>query len=176
MASTGPDGRSAGSCHRPGTDTTRAAGQARAPASGRWTDSPAEAGSAESRARWDRRRPSRRPRAQRLRKGRRLSLLGLASRQDPWAVGQGPCARVRVAGPASPRPDQDLPVGPYGLAPFLDTPSLGSSQPSHFQGPGPPDPGEHSPLPAQPWGRPGSLFRKKQGWGIYFFSPFLFLQ
>lgn len=71
-------------------------------------------------------------------------------------------------------------LGPAGLAPFFRHPNpLGSSQRPHFQGPGPlPRPRWRAQPSLPPVPTPGAGLEahsgKKQGWGIYFFSPFLF--
>lgn len=73
------------------------------------------------------------------------------------------------------------PLGPAGLAPFFRHPyPSGSSQPPPtFPGPGaPPQTQVESTVLsltcADPRGRTRSPLREEQGWGIYFFSPFLF--
>lgn len=109
---------------------------------------------------------------------------------EPGAGGRAGGRPRTVAGrvrPASPGHLPELPrqrtslLGPAGLAPFFRHPyPSGSSQPpppSPFQGPGPlPRPRWRalSPTCADPGAGLEAHSGKKQGWGIYFFSPFLF--
>lgn len=161
---------------------SRAVGQARVPASGCSDGGQAEARSAGTRARRDRRH--RRPTWAQGSRGRKVPQTPPSSSPAPAGRragrAQGP-GRVRPASPGCLTSCRSR--GPACLAQlawhhFLDILTPREAAPPPFQGPGPlPRPRWRAqPLLtcADPRGRTRSPLREEQGWGIYFFSPFLF--